>query len=130
MKNKKGIILIEDDQAIIDVYKMAMKLEGINLEVIKWGKTALEELESIQSGKREKPNLIILDLILPDISGTEIFKKIKENSKSCDIAVFILSNYTNPELENIGGISADKFILKTSITPTQLVKLVKKYIES
>jgi len=130
-KNKKKIILIEDDMAIIDVYKVAMGNTDIDMEVISWGKEAIEKVKEMQEGKREKPSLVLLDLFLPDIDGREILKEIKENDKTKDITVFILSNYTNvnnkqkEETEN----KADKVILKAEITPTQLVALIEKQLK-
>lgn len=129
MKSKKEIILIEDDKAIIDVYKIAMEAEGINLKVIEWGKEAIKEIEEIQSGKKEKPSLILLDLMLPDMNGIDILKKIKGISEFSDVAVFILSNYTSPDLANLGTSAPDKVILKTNISPIDLVKLVKGYLK-
>ena len=127
-KNVKKMILIEDDPAIIDVYKMAMKNTDIDMEVINWGKEAIKEIKEMQEDKRERPGLVLLDLILPDINGVEILKEIKGNDKTKDIIVFILSNYTNIKIEQTDKIKADKIILKTEITPTQLVSLIKRTI--
>ena len=126
--NKKTIFFIEDDPAIIDVYSTAFKAAGINFEVIVWGKQAIEKIKEVQYGKAEKPCLVLLDLILPDINGIEILKEIKENEKTKDITVFVLSNYTDDKFlqTDTDGIKPDKFILKTSITPTELVKLIQE----
>lgn len=124
-KSKEKIFLIEDDPAIIDVYTTAFKNAYINVEVISWGKEAIKRIKDIREDKEEKPNLVIIDLILPDINGIEILKEIKGDSKTKDIPVFVLSNYTNTELQKTNNISPEKFILKTSITPTRLVKLVE-----
>jgi CheY-like chemotaxis protein len=93
-----------------------------------WGKQAIEKIEEIQCGEAEKPDLVLLDLILPDMNGIEILKEIKGNEKTKDMIVFILSNYTNDEPLQTGKVRPDKFILKTSITPTELIKLIKKVI--
>ena len=128
-KNKKKIFLIEDDAAIIDVYKTAFDLAGINTEVIIWGKQAIEKIRQIQCGNLEKPCLVLLDLILPDINGLEILKEIKQNDKTKDITVFVLSNYTSQDFGQADGIKPEKFILKTSITPTSLVKLIQMQLK-
>lgn len=130
-KNKKKIILIEDDMAIIDVYKVAMGNTDIDMEVISWGKEAIEKIKEMQEGKREKPSLVLLDLFLPDIDGREILNVIKENDKTKDITVFILSNYTNVnnKQKEETEAKADKVILKAEITPTQLVALIEKQLK-
>lgn len=131
MAKTKNIILIEDDENIIEVYKAAFKAgNGINLEVIKWGREAVEKIKEIREKNLEKPSLVIIDLILPDINGAEILKEIKGNPATKDILVFVLSNFTNPDiLKEDSEIKPDKFILKTSITPTELVKLIKEEIK-
>ncbi len=128
-KSKEKIFLIEDDPAIIDVYTTAFKNAYINVEVISWGREALKRIKDIREDKEEKPNLVIIDLILPDINGMELLKEIKGDSKTKDIPVFVLSNYTNAELHKTNNINPEKFVLKTSITPTQLAELVKKQIK-
>jgi DNA-binding response OmpR family regulator len=107
----------------------AFKASKINVEVIKWGADAMTKIKNIEAGKEEKPSLVFLDLILPDINGVEIFKEMKKNDATKNIPVFILSNYTNAELPKINGIAPEKLILKSSITPTQLVELVKKQLK-
>jgi len=124
-KNKKKIFLIEDDIAIIDVYKMAFQSTDIEVESIMWGNQAIEKIRLIQGGGLDKPSIVLLDLILPDISGVEILKAIKQHEKTRDIIVIVLSNYTNEEFGKTEDTKPDKFILKASIAPTELVKLVQ-----
>jgi len=126
MANK--ILLIEDDAAIIDVYETAFKAAKIDVETITWGRQALEKVKEMQAGKVEKPSLVLLDLILPDINGSEILNAIKKNEATKDILVFVLSNYAdkNPDPDRA---KPDKFILKTDIAPTELANLVKKVLK-
>jgi DNA-binding response OmpR family regulator len=123
--NKKIIFLIEDDAAIVDVYKIAFDAANINFEIMTLGKQAIEKIKEVQCGKTKKPCLVLLDLILPDMNGTEILKEIKKNEKTKDIAVFLLSNYAAEDIPQLDGIKPDKFILKASITPTELIELIK-----
>lgn len=123
--NKKIVFLIEDDIAITDVYKTAFTAADINFEIMDCGRKAFEKIDGIQDGKYKKPCLVLLDLVLPDMDGMEILKKIRENEKTKDMKVFILSNYANENLLKVDGIKPDMFILKAGITPTKLIELIK-----
>jgi DNA-binding response OmpR family regulator len=126
---QRKIFLIEDDLAIMDFYSKALKDANIDFEPITLGKEALRRIQNIQEGKEEKPVLVLLDLILPDVNGLEILYKIREHAITKDITVFVVSNYTSEALLNIDYIKPDKFILKTDITPLRLVELVLPYIK-
>ena len=127
----KTILLIEDDFAIIDVYTIVLESAGFKVETITLGAQALEKMKEIKKGKVKKPDLLLLDLILPDMNGIDILKAMRKEKETKDIAVFVLTNYTDRELEKMGyNLKSEKHLLKTDYTPTQLVKLIKKRLKS
>lgn len=125
---RKKIILVEDDSAIVDIYQTVMKKEHWEVQIFKSGGEAIEKIKELQTGQKEKPDVILLDLILPDIDGSEVFKTIKENNITKDIKVFILTNKENIGLKNFGQLKPDEFLIKANITPTQLVEIIKKHL--
>ena len=125
---KNHIYLIEDELDIMFVYKTALKAADINAETFSDGKSVMAKIKAIQAEKEPKPSLILLDLVLPDINGLEILRAIRENEITKDIVVYILSNYSSDALHNMEYIKPDKFLLKSSITPTHLVELVKEQL--
>lgn len=127
-KAKPKIFLIEDDASIIDVYTTAMKSADFDVEVITWGSQALDKIKKMQEKKDEKPKLVLLDLLLPDVGGKEILKALKSNSETKSIPVFILSNYATEKFSAEDGVVPDKFILKTGVTPTSLVKTISEFL--
>lgn len=129
MESNKIIYLIEDDANIIDVYKRAFETAGIDFEAISLGREAIKKIKAVAESGNGKPSIVLLDLILPDINGIEILKEIKNNENTKDIRVFILSNYSDPDFLKSEKVKAEKFILKASITPTQLADLIKKELE-
>ena len=127
---KKKIWLIEDDVPLIEMYEDVFKLANFEVETTTTGYESLEKLEKIREGKERKPDLVLLDLLLPDINGIEILQKIREYEETKNLLVFILSNYTAPEMKEMGiELEAEKFLLKTDYTPSQLVKLIKERLE-
>lgn len=124
---KKTILIIEDDIATIDIYKTILERADFKVEVVRWGEEALEKIEKIKSGKTKKPDLVLLDLILPDISGMNVLEEMKKHKKTKDIPAFVLTNYADPEMEKRETkLKGDGYFLKTSYTPRKLVELIKK----
>ncbi|OGZ84258.1 MAG: hypothetical protein A2599_00670 [Candidatus Staskawiczbacteria bacterium RIFOXYD1_FULL_39_28] len=126
---KKRIILVEDDPAITDVYGVAFKNSNMSLEVINSGEQAIQKIKESSENGEGAPDLILLDLILPDINGIEVLKAIKVDEKTKGIKVFVLSNQTSLNLSQSETIKPDKYIIKADITPTQLVKMVEEEIK-
>ena len=127
---KRRILLIEDDPRQIEIYEKAIGEAGFEIESLKWGNEGLERLKEIRSKKKEKPDLILLDLILPDINGIAILEKVKLDPELKDIPFFILTNYSDPELEKIGkDLGAEKHIIKTDVIPSQLIKIIKEWFK-
>lgn len=124
---KKTILLIEDDTSIIDIYKMALEGAGFDVEVVPMGKDALGKIERIEEGKEEKPDLVLLDIILPDMNGMDILREMRKKNNTKDIPVFMLTNYSDDKLEKeSSSLKAEKFILKAECSPSKLVKIVKE----
>jgi len=122
----KKILLIEDDGAIIDVYKIGLEGAGFEVEVIMTGKQAVDRL----SKDGEMPDLIFLDLLLPDLNGMEVLAQIRKAGKMKDQPIYILTNYSDNELEKMGyDLKAEQHLLKSDYTPSQLVALVKERLK-
>ena len=127
---KNKILLIEDDSYIIDIYNTVLQKAGFEVEISKCSKDAIEKLEQISKGNKEKPDLILLDLVLPDINGIEVLKKARSQKGIDDIPFFILTNYTSPDLKIISKkLKVEKYILKTDLVPSQLVKKIKDWFK-
>ena len=127
--NKK-ILIVEDDLPTLKLIEESLKMEGFEIDSAMFGKEAIEKLEEIRGGKREKPDLILLDLILPDMNGIEILKELKKYPETEDIKIFAFTNYSDPEMnEQLIKEGIDKIILKAEISLKELVGMIKKEIE-
>src|SRR5436309_2746598 len=122
----KKILLVEDDPAIIDIYQMMIKKAGFAVEVMSLGQEVLTRTKAIRGGEESKPDIVLLDLTLPDIDGTEVLKDIRSSDATKNIKVFILTNQEKIAAEKLGDAKPDKFIIKANITPTQLIDLIKE----
>ena len=117
------ILIIEDDQRINKVYTAKLSIEGIEVS------TALDGEEGLRRIYDEKPDLILLDLMLPKKSGFEILKEIKKDEKIKDIPVLILSNLAQEkEIEEGLALGAQDYLVKPEISLSEVVDKVKEWI--
>ncbi|OGZ27269.1 MAG: hypothetical protein A2365_01610 [Candidatus Nealsonbacteria bacterium RIFOXYB1_FULL_40_15] len=122
---KKRIFLIEDDLPTIEVYKMGMEQAGFDVSVATTGQEALEKIGEMNPENR--PDLILLDIILPDMNGIDILKDIRKHENTKDIRVFILTNYTSDELEKKGLLlKSQRYLLKTDYKPRELASFIEE----
>lgn len=115
------ILLIDDDEAIMTVFSTVLTKDGNAVVTANNGQTGLEK------AKTEKPDLILLDQVLPDIQGNEVLKTLKQDLDTKDVPVAILSNFGQNELiqEAINSGASD-YILKYQIEPQDLINKVKE----
>ena len=122
----RKILLIEDDPPTIEIYKEILKKAKFEVEVLEWGKDGLDALEAIKDGKKEKPDLVLLDLILPDINGIAILRKARRDEKLKDIPFFVLTNYSDVKLEKeCLQLGAEKYLVKANYIPAKIVSAIK-----
>ena len=130
IKRKPKILLVEDDLPTIELYEEVFQRAGFEIEVLDWGQKAIDLLKDIREGKKEKPDLILLDLILPDINGTFILEEARKYPQTKDIIIFALTNYTDPKLnEELIKEGIDKILVKTVYTPSKLIATCKEALK-
>ena len=117
----KKILLVEDDPLLIDIYTTKLKEEGFEVLVATDGRMAQNLF------LKEKPDLILLDIVLPNTSGWEVLKKI--NKESPQTKIVILSNLgQKEEIEKGLNLGADKYLIKTNYTPSEVIEEIKKLL--
>lgn len=118
-----SIVLIEDDPFIKQMY--ANKIEEMQIKVL----SALnqDELQSILS--KQKVELILLDLVLPNLSGFDILKWLKTKSQAQDIPVIVLSNLSSQtDISRAFELGAVDYIVKSNYTPAEVMRTIKKHL--
>lgn len=118
-----NILIVEDDFYIRELY--VRELEKAKYEV----HTASSVKEALEEMKKKKPNLIMLDLMLPIRSGLELLEIVKKDKNLQDIKVVILSNLGEDEIIKQGfNKGADGYLIKASHTPKQVLVEIEKYL--
>jgi len=119
------ILFIEDEAALQKTFGDVLSAEGFQVVSAIDGEIGLRLAES------EKPNLIILDLILPKLHGLEVLKGLKENKETKNIPVIILTNLGDMEnIEKALELGATTYMVKSDYTLDDVVEKVKKAISS
>ncbi len=118
------VLLIDDEEAILEVFKQA--LEQANFQVI----TALTGNEGMDKTKKEHPDIIFLDQVLPDMNGNDALQRLKADPETKSIPIAILSNFNQDTLvQNAIKMGATDYILKYQIAPSDLVEKASQIIE-
>ncbi len=119
------IAIIEDDQAISQMYRFKFEAENYDVQTAENGKLGLELAEKM------KPDIILLDLMMPEMNGDEMLDAMRKSSWGKDIKVIILTNMGEQEIPaSVKANGVSDVILKANMTPRQVAELVKKQLTS
>ena len=117
------IAIIEDDQAIAQMYRMKFEGDGYQVETAENGVLGLQLVEKMN------PDIILLDLMMPEMNGDEMLKKMRETSWGKSIKVIILTNIGEQEIPpEVKEQNVSAIILKADMTPRQVADIVKKQL--
>jgi DNA-binding response OmpR family regulator len=115
------IAIIEDDQAISQMYRFKFEAEGYDVQTAENGILGLKLAESM------KPDIILLDLMMPEMTGDQMLAKMRQTDWGKNIKVIILTNMGEQEIpEAVKQLNVNGVILKADMTPRQVAELVKK----
>lgn len=120
----KKILIIEDDKFLREL--ISRKLGNEDFEILE----AVDGEEGIKKIKEGKPDLILLDLILPSIDGFEVLSRMKEDSNLSSIPVIILSNLgQKEEVERGLKLGAVDYLIKAHFTPGEIIEKIKNILK-
>src|SRR5438132_8722671 len=121
----KKILIVEDDQIVANIYRNKFSLEGFEVEVANNGAVGLDLAQTFQ------PDAVILDLMLPKMTGVEFMKRIRSQEGFQKLPVIVFSNtYLTNMVQEAWKAGATKCLSKTSCTPKQLVDVVRNSLST
>jgi DNA-binding response OmpR family regulator len=119
----KSILLVEDDPFLMDIYSQKFKKSGFDIRVAENASKVFQFLEE------KVPDIILLDIVLPQMDGWAILKKIRSNKDwdNCQIVVF--SNLgQKEEVEKGLSLGANRYLIKSQYTPLEVVKEISQML--
>ena len=120
----KRILLVEDDEFLRDVYQEVLSAEGFSITVAADGNTALEKV------KQGNWDLILMDFYIPQLSGIDIVNQIQHLSPSPAKKIVFLTNVSDEKDLNQMATLGNDYLIKSDLTPQQLVEKVKSYLSN
>ncbi len=122
--DKKKILLIEDDEFICQMYGMKFQQTPYQLILAKDGQEGLDLM------KKEKPDLVFLDIVLPGLDGFEVLIKAKNDPELSAIPIMLLTNLGQEDHIKKGiSLGAEDYIVKAHLTPQEVVGKVDAFFQ-
>lgn len=122
--SKIKVLIIEDDSYISDMYKIKLESENFEVVVAEDGVKGLNELETY------RPDMILLDVVMPKVDGFSVLKSIKNTEAIKNIPVVMLTNLGQKDnVERGFALGASGYIIKAHFTPSEVVKKVKEILQ-
>lgn len=117
------ILLVEDDPMLTELYQTKLEMDGFQVSVATDGESGLAQV------KKLKPDLILLDIMLPKLNGFEVLKSVKQQPLTAKIPVIVLTNLGGEKADSDKqlalNLGADEFLVKTFHLPDDIVGKIK-----
>jgi len=118
------ILLVEDSLTILRANESALHRAGYEVICAEDGESALK------MAQEHKPDLVLLDMILPKMSGPDVLKHLKREPATAEIPVVVLSSLSEKNREKLMAEGAEDYIVKNEIMPTRGINLLPKMLEN
>jgi CheY-like chemotaxis protein len=124
MAGSRHILFVEDDRAISEMYSRILIKNGYEVDF------AYDGAEGLQKAQQKHYDLILLDIMMPEMTGLEVLEKLRgeDGSGSPDTKIIVLTNFAQDETSDKAQEDhADGFIVKADVVPSQLIILLEKF---
>ncbi len=117
------ILIVEDDQMLAEIYHKKFSSAGYQVEAANSG------VEAIKKIAKYKPDLVLLDLVMPEEDGFEVLRKVKHDPNTENVRIIVFSNLSQEEdKEKAAALGAEGFITKSDFTPQEIVEKVHEIL--
>ena len=119
----KKILIVEDEEIMLGLLQKKLAKEGYEISIARDGEKGLEVMKEV------KPDLILLDIIMPKMGGFEVMEEMNKNKELKKIPVVVISNSGQPvELDRAQKLGAKDWLIKTEFDPQEVIDKVVKQI--
>jgi DNA-binding response OmpR family regulator len=122
-KNPKKILLVEDDDALANVYLMRMQAEGFEVKRVANGEDALA------TAKEHKPDLVLLDAMMPKVSGFDVLDILRNTPETANLKIIMLTALSQEsDKERAKGLGVDDYLVKSQVVITDVIDRIKYHL--
>ena len=119
----KKILIVEDEELLYDMLKRKLEIEGYEVSIAENGVEGLEKIKKIN------PDLILLDIVMPEKGGFEVMEELQQEEDYKNIPIIIISNSGQPvEIDRAKELGVKDWLIKTEFDPQEVIEKVKKQI--
>lgn len=123
MSSAAKITIVEDDAPIREMYDMKLRAQGYDISTAKDGLEGLEVIEAM------KPDLVLLDIKMPRLSGNEVLKQLRATEWGAGIKVIVLTNISRDEASaDFRFLGVSRYIVKLHYTPAQVLEIINEVL--
>lgn len=123
MTDKKKILIVEDEPSLLEMYKLYFERAGYEVIISENG------LNTLDVAIEKKPNLILLDILMPKVDGWEVLKQLKSDPETKLIPVIVFSNLAqSDEIQKGLDLGADEYLIKSNLTPKELLSKIQSLL--
>ena len=120
-----AVLIVDDDDLMLHMYEVAFANSELAVQLAKNGEEAVRTIIS------SKPDLVLLDVMMPEMSGIDVLKKIRENPDTTNTKVIILTNLLDQAIKKQSfDLGAKDYLVKSDHTPVEVVQIVKNQLTS
>ncbi len=122
-REKPHILLVEDDEFLADIYKRKFEMEHFKVSRAENGEDGLQQV------RKKKPDIVLLDVLLPIMDGFTVLEQLKKDKKTKDIPVVMLTNLGQREdVEKGFALGATDYLIKAHFKPSETVAKVREIL--
>lgn len=116
---QKKVLIVDDDEFLLEMYALKFKEVGFKVEIAETGREAIDKAGELA------PDIILLDIVLPEMDGFEVLQEIRHNKKAQNSLIIMLTNLgQRDDTERSIRLGADDYIVKAHFTPSEVVEKV------
>jgi len=123
MANPK-ILLVEDDEALAQMYTMRLQAEGFSVEHVANGE------EALSAAVKFHPDLILLDVMMPKISGFDVLDILRNTPETANMRIIMLTALSQPkDKERAEALGVDDYLVKSQVVIADVIERIKEHLE-